>query len=142
MRPKRASRIKSHLSRLLRRISTPDPEEGVYLDQVPSGTRLVVQTAHHQYLIEARKGCEALLSGHPVYCPEPVGVTLYGSRSNAATLVPGFIGLGHCLVLLHPTGRFIRTSRVRAVRKLDSAQMIWSKICTEQSQRFRERESA
>lgn len=122
---------KSHLTRLLRRISTPNVEDGVYLDQVPAGTQLIVQTVNRQYLLEAREGCEALLSGHPEYCPEPVDVTLYGSRSRKARLLPGFIGLGQCLVLVHPSGRFIRTTRVREVRKLNSEAMTCSKSCTE-----------
>jgi hypothetical protein len=94
-------------------------EDGVYLDRIPAGTRLVVQTVNRQYLLEAREGCEALLSGHPKYCPEPVGVTLCGSGPRTATLVPGFIGPGRCLTILYPGGRVIRTSRVSEVRKLN-----------------------
>jgi hypothetical protein len=125
--------FKSHFSHLLRQISTPNDEDGVYLDRVPAGTQLIVRTVTRQYLLEAREGCEALVSGHPEYCPEPVGVTLYGSRFRTARLVPGFIGPGHCLVLLHPSGHFIRTSRVREVRKLNSAPMIRSESCIEES---------
>lgn len=139
MRPKRVfglcifdffNRFKSHLSQHPRQISTSNVEDGVYLDRVPAGTQLIVQTVNRQYLVETREGCEALVSGHPKYCPEPVGVTLYGSESRTATLLPGCIGPGLCLVLLHPSGRFIRTSRVREVRKPNSALLICSKSCT------------
>ena len=122
--------VKAHVSQLLRQVLTPNAEDGVYLDQIPAGTQLVVQTVTRQYLLEAREGCGALLSGHPDYCPEPVGFTLYGLRSRTVTLVPGFIGLGRSLVLHYPSGRFIRTSHVREVRKLNSARMICSKSCT------------
>jgi hypothetical protein len=114
------NRFKSRLSRRQRQISTSSFEDGVYLERVPAGTQLIVQTVNRQYLLEAREGCDALLSGHPEYCPKPVGVTLLGSRSRTATLAAGFIGRGHCLVFLHPSGRFVRTSRVREVRKLKS----------------------
>jgi hypothetical protein len=61
-----------------------------------------------------------------------VKFTFYGSRSITATLVPGFIGPGHCLELLHPGGRRFRTSRVREVRLVNSARKVCSRSCTEE----------
>jgi hypothetical protein len=92
----------------------------MYLDRMPAGTQLVIQTVNREYLLETRKGCEALLSGHPMHCPEPVGVTLYGSGSRTARFVPGFIGPGLHLMVRYPSGLVVRTSRVREIRKLKS----------------------
>jgi hypothetical protein len=93
----------------------------MYLDRMPAGTQLVIQTVNRQYLLETREGCEALLSGHPMHCPEPVGVTFYGSGSRTARFVPGFIGPGLRLTVRYPSGLVVRTSRVRDVRRLNSA---------------------
>ncbi len=129
MRTKRAFRLcildflqrfKSHLCRHRRQRST-SVQEGLHLDRMPTGTKLVIQTVNRQYLLETREGCEALLSGHPRHCPEPVGVTLYGSGSRTVRFVPGFIGPGRRLTVWYPSGLVVRTSRVREVRRLNSA---------------------
>jgi hypothetical protein len=91
----------------------------MYLDRIPAGTQLVIQTVNRQYLLETREGCEALLSGHPSHCPEPVGVTFYDSGSRTARFAPGFIGPGLRLTVRYPSGLVVRTSRVREVRKLN-----------------------
>ena len=109
---------KPHSSQHWRHISTSTVKDGVYLDELPAGTRLIVQTVHHQYLLETRGGCEVLVSGHPKYCPEPLAVTVHGATCGTPMLVTGYIGPGLCLGFLHPDGRIIRTSCVREVRKL------------------------
>jgi hypothetical protein len=114
------NRFKRDVSHRQRRMQPPHVEGGLYLDREPAGTQIVVQTANRQYLLETCEGCEAILSGHPDYCPEPIHVRLYGSSAETAKVLPGFIGQGQCLLLLHPSGRYIRTSPVRQVRKLTS----------------------
>ena len=125
MRPKRTfhlfilaflQRLKSHLCRHPRRLS-PSVVEGIYLERVPAGTQLIIETINREYLLEMREGCKALLSGHPKHCPEPVSVTLYGSGSSTARFVPGFIGPGLRLTVRYPSGLVVRTSRVREVRR-------------------------
>ena len=129
MRPKTAfrrrifdfwQRFKSHFCRHPPQISA-SVEEGLYLDRMPAGTQLAIQTLNRQYLLEMREGREAVLSGHPMHCPEPLGVTLYGSGSRTAKFVPGFIGPGLRLTVRYPSGLVVRTSRVREIRRLNSA---------------------
>ena len=111
---------KPHPSQHSRHISTSTVEDGVYLDELRAGTRIIVQTVHRQYLLETRGGCKVLLSGHPKYCPEPLEVTVQGATCGTPMLVTAYIRPGQCLRFLHPNGRIIRTSRVREVRKLSS----------------------
>src|SRR5580698_11288034 len=56
-----------------------DTEDGIYLDELPVGAVLDVETDHHSYRVENRGKGRALISGHPEYCPEPVLVELHGS---------------------------------------------------------------
>ena len=112
--------FKPHPSQQSRHISTSEVEDCVYLDELRAGTRIIVQTAHRQYLLETRGGCKVLLSGHPKYCPEPLEVTVQGAICGTPRRVTALIRPGLCLLFLHPSGRIIRTSRVREVRKLSS----------------------
>ena len=58
-------------------------EGGVFLNDLPPSTVLEIQTMHHCYKAVLLGGSEALLSGHPEFCPEPVQVAclLYTSPS-------------------------------------------------------------
>lgn len=52
----------------------------VSVDQLPPGTRLVVQTANRDYvIIDTCGGLDAFLQGHPACCLEPVPVYVRGS---------------------------------------------------------------
>jgi hypothetical protein len=97
-----------------------ETEGGVWIDRLPAGTRLAVRTAHTPYLIETRGGCEALISGHPDYCPEPVIVAVHGSTRSRWMIKPRFIGCGMQLEFRHPLRGIIRTSRICAVRRLSA----------------------
>ncbi len=69
-------------------------------------------TQHHWYTIVNRSGGEALISGHPNYCPEPVPVRIEGSTWMGSMLKLRFIGRGMHLEFRHPTYHTITTSRV------------------------------
>src|SRR5690349_16067530 len=62
-----------------RNIAQSEIEGGVYLDQLSEGAVLEVETQYHWYTIVNQSGGEALISGHPNYCPEPVAVRIAGS---------------------------------------------------------------
>jgi len=75
-------------------IAPPEVNEGVYLDDLQEGAILEVETRHHRYTIVNRAQGKALISGHPVYCPDPVAVKIEGSAWRGFLLRPRFIGLG------------------------------------------------
>jgi hypothetical protein len=98
----------------------PAREEGVSLDDLAVGAVVEVVTGHHTYRLENRGGGEVLISGHPVYCPEPVLVDLHGSISDGQIKM-WFIGRGMRLEFRHPTLGLVQTSRVREIHELTAA---------------------
>jgi hypothetical protein len=93
-------------------------EGGVHLRDVPPGTILEVQTQNRAYKILYKGWDQALISGHPVFCPEPVPVTIHGSTWGGSMLKSRFIGRGMRLEFVHPDFEPIRTSVIVDVREL------------------------
>src|SRR5216684_2202104 len=85
-------------------------EEGVSLDDLAVGAVVEVVTGHHTYRLENRGAGAVLISGHPVYCPEPVLMWLHGSVSDSQVIKMWFIGRGMRLELRHPTLGLVQTS--------------------------------
>jgi hypothetical protein len=99
-----------------RNIAQSEIEGGVCLDALSEGAVLEVETQHHWYTIVNRAGGEALISGHPNYCPEPVPVRIAGSTWGGSMLKLRYIGRGMHLEFCHPTYHTITTSRVLDIR--------------------------
>jgi len=99
-----------------RNIIQSDIEGGAYLDYLSEGAVLEVDTQNHRYTVVNRGQGQALISGHPQYCPEPVLVSIVGSTWGGSMVKMRFIGRGMHLEFWHPTYRTIRTSRVLEVR--------------------------
>ena len=93
-------------------------EHSVRVDRLPKCTRLVLQTANRDYLIETCGGLDILLQGHPDYCSEPVAVYVAGSRRRGSEPQPGFIRSGMRVDFWDPTRGIITTSPVRRIRIL------------------------
>jgi hypothetical protein len=87
-------------------------EGGVYLKNLRPGTVLRVQTLNHSYTILYQGWDQAMISGHPVFCPDPVPVTIHGSTWGGSMLKARFIGRGMHLEFAHPDHDPIRTSRI------------------------------
>ena len=92
-------------------------EGGVYLRDLPPGTVLEVQTQNRAYTILYKGWDQALISGHPVFCPEPVPVTIHGSTWGGSMLKARFIGRGMCLEFGNTAFEPIRTSVILDVRE-------------------------
>ena len=95
--------------------------EGVSLDDLPVGAVVEVVTGHHTYRLENRGRGEVLMSGHPLYCPEPLVVELYGSACDSDGIKMWFIGRGMRLEFRHPKYGPVRTSHVREIHQLTAA---------------------
>jgi hypothetical protein len=93
----------------------------VSLDDLAVGAVVEVVTGHHTYRLENRGAGAVLISGHPVYCPEPVLMWLHGSVSDSQVIKMWFIGRGMRLELRHPTIGLVQTSRVREIHELAAA---------------------
>ena len=96
-------------------------EGGVHLRDVSPGTVLEVQTQNRAYKILYQGWDQALISGHPVFCPEPVPVTIHGSTWGGSMLKSRFIGRGMRLEFGHPDFEPIRTSVILDVREVARA---------------------
>ncbi len=77
-------------------------EGGVFLGDLPPETVLEIQTANHRYTAVMLGKGEALISGHPRYCPEPVQVEIAGSSWGGSLLKLDFVGRGMRLEFYHP----------------------------------------
>ena len=92
-------------------------EGGVHLRDVRPGTVLELETENRFYTIAYEGGGEAWISGHPVFCPEPVLVRIHGSTWGGSMLKEQFIGRGMHLEFRHPAFLPITTSRILEVRE-------------------------
>ena len=77
-------------------------EGGVFLNDLPPDTVLEIRTQHHRYTAVILSGTEALLSGHPEFCPEPVHVAIAGSTWGGSMLKLQYVGRGMHLEFRHP----------------------------------------
>jgi hypothetical protein len=77
-------------------------EGGVFLNDLPPATVLQIRTMHHCYTAVLLGGSEALLSGHPEFCPEPVQVAISGSTWGGSMLKLQYVGRGMHLEFRHP----------------------------------------
>jgi hypothetical protein len=93
-------------------------EGGVSLQDLEPGSMLRMHTENTCYEIVVLHGGLAYLSGHPLYCPQPVLVTIAGSTWGGSMLKVHFIGRGMRLEFRHPGYPTpIVTSIIREIRE-------------------------
>ena len=92
-------------------------EGGVHMRDLALGAVLEVQTCQRWYTIVNQGDGDALISGHPEYCPVPVRVKIHGSTWGGSMLKEQFIGRGMHLEFRHPDFLPITTSRILEVRE-------------------------
>jgi hypothetical protein len=102
----------------MRNIVCSELEGGVFLHDLPEHTVLEIQTMHRCYTAIVLGEGEALISGHPQYCPQPVLVAISGSTWGGSMLKADFVGRGMHLEFYHPEyDDPIVTSVIREVRE-------------------------
>jgi hypothetical protein len=101
-----------------RNIVESEIEGGVFLDRLEPRCVLLIQTQHRCYTAVMLGGSQALISGHPEYCPEPTLVAIAGSTWGGSMLKRRFVGRGMHLEFCHPEySTPIVTSRVEEIRE-------------------------
>ncbi len=101
-----------------RNIIRSEIEGGVFLDRLQLHSVLLIQTQHRCYTAVMLEGSQALISGHPEYCPEPTLVAIAGSTWGGSMLKRRFVGRGMHLEFCHPEySTPIVTSRVQEIRE-------------------------
>jgi hypothetical protein len=105
--------------RVNRNIIRSEIEGGVFLRNLGVDSRLEIETRNRRYLLVNRGDGDALLSGHPEYCPEPVLVKVHGSNWGGSMLKADFVGRGMHLEFSHPAyGEPIVTSAIVEIREV------------------------
>jgi hypothetical protein len=99
-------------------------EGGVFLNDLPPSTVLEIQTRHHCYQLVLLDDNNVLISGHPLYCPEPIQVAIAGSTWGGSMLKRRFVGRGMHLEFRHPEYQTpIVTSPVQEIREAQLEQI-------------------
>jgi hypothetical protein len=80
-------------------------EGGVYLKDLPQESELEVQTRNRGYTLKVLSDGQALICGHPEFCPEPVLVRISGSNWGGSMLKTAYLGRGMHLEYRHPKYR-------------------------------------
>jgi len=101
-----------------RNIVHSEIEGGVHLQDLPPGTVLEVLTQNRAYTILYKGWDQAMISGHPVFCPQPVPVTIHGSTWGGSMIKTRYIGRGMRLEFAGLEADPIRTSVILDVRPL------------------------
>jgi len=107
-----------HLSdEINRNIVQSEIEGGVSMQNLPKGAVVEIETQNRVYTLVSCGEGDALLHGHPTFCPEPVLVSIHGSTWGGSMLKYRYIGRGMHLEFGHPSyeGPII-TSRIVDVR--------------------------
>ena len=100
-------------------IAQSEIEGGVFLEDLLPQTVLQIHTRHRCYTAVFLGGSQALISGHPEYCPEPILVAIAGSSWGGSMLKKRFVGRGMHLEFHHPEYCTpIITSTVQEVREV------------------------
>ena len=72
------------------------------MHSLPKGAVVEIETQNRVYTLVSCGEGEALLRGHPMFCPEPVRVSIHGSTWGGSMLKYRFIGRGMHLEFGHP----------------------------------------
>ncbi len=96
-------------------------EGGVFLHDLEPRTILFIQTQHHCYTAVFLGENQALLWGHPQFCPKPTSVSIVGSTWGGTMLKSRFVGRGMRLEFHHPEySTPIVTSPIREIQERPS----------------------
>jgi hypothetical protein len=106
-----------------RNIIRSEIEGGVYLRDLLRGAVLEIETMDWVCTLVYCGDNEALVSGHPKFCPEPVQVYVAGSTWGGSMIKQFFIGRGMYLELLHPVYQRILTSAVVEIREIGAVEI-------------------
>ena len=99
-----------------RRIIQSEIEGGVHISDLPDGSALEVLTENRSYRVEVTGPGKTSISGHPVFCPKPVPVSIHGSSWGGSMLKVAYIGRGMHLEFHHPEFDTITTSKIVEIR--------------------------
>jgi len=89
--------------------------EGYFLNELPVGTRLIVQTRNTKYDVEIKDGI--WIKGHHLYCPDWTKVDFRGSTWGTSILKLHWVGLEMHMEFWLPEFGTVTTSAVESIIK-------------------------
>ena len=99
---------------------------GVHLDDLFPGAILHIRTRNNTYKMEYKGNGQAMISGHPEICPEPVLFQIHGSTYGTPMLWLRFIGRGMRLELGYPEGgNIVLTSTIQEIKEISPGQPLF-----------------
>jgi hypothetical protein len=105
-----------------RNIIRSEIEGGVYLRDLPAHSTIEVETRNRAYTLVIQGESEALISGHPKFCPEPVLVHINGCNWGGSMIKMAYLGRGMHLEFRHPEfDGLIVTSAIQDIRVVGAA---------------------
>lgn len=90
---------------------------GIYLSELSPGDELIIETENRAYHLVYSGHGEGFLSGHPVYCPNSLLVSIRGSGLGDNVLCADYLGEGLHMEFWHPEHALVMTSRILTVRR-------------------------
>ena len=90
--------------------------EGLYLRDLEAGDVVEIFTQNRVYRMIYEGDGEAMISGHPEFCPEPIPVKILGSTWGGSMIKTDFIGCGMHLEFRPAGTRRVTTSRILEIR--------------------------
>ena len=94
---------------------TVDSDGGLLLRDMRAGFILEVRTKNNTYTIIPQASGDALIWGHPEYCPEPTLVTKLGSAHVTGLFRENYVGPGLRLTF-RLDDRYVSTSRIVSIQ--------------------------
>ena len=95
--------------------------EDLNCSSLTPGCVLDVETRARHYHMEFVGDDKFRISGHPLYCPDPVLAEIQGSVTRRGEFMPAVIGCGMRLLFLGLGGKVVATSEVTAIRMARAA---------------------
>jgi hypothetical protein len=112
-------------SSLLEKMDSSTEENGLFLNELPIGSKLTVTTRNNIYDIEIREGevadkdwlnSEVWIKGHHIYCPDWTRVNFHGSTFGGSVLKLFWVGVDmHMEWFSDPAYGDITTSAVESI---------------------------
>ena len=90
--------------------------EDLNCSSLTPGCVLDIETRTRHYHLEFVGDDKFRISGHPLYCPDPVPAEIQGSVTRQGEFMPGLIGRGMRLLFLGLGDKMVSTSEVTAIR--------------------------
>lgn len=101
-------------------IAKSEMDGGVFVDKLPVGAMLQIQTRNTLYTLEKRED-GTYLHGNARFCPVPTKATIHGSTWGGSMLKMGFVGRGMFMEFSTDIHHSITTTEIQELTEVPAA---------------------